>query len=63
LSRDGKDHIIRLDGSVLERGYWLFVWEIITSDGELLLYVGRTGDSSSPDAQSPFVRMGRHVGF
>jgi hypothetical protein len=28
-----------------------------------MLYVGRTGDSSSPDAQSPFNRMGQHLAF
>lgn len=26
-------------------------------------YVGRTGDSSSINAQSPFARMGQHLGF
>jgi hypothetical protein len=39
------------------------VWEIRTCDGETLYYVGRTGDSSSTNAQSPFNRMGQHVGF
>lgn len=24
---------------------------------------GRTGDNSSPNAQSPFNRMGQHLGF
>lgn len=56
-------HIIALEGDVLQRGFWLYVWEVIAPDGEELLYVGRTGDSSSPKAQSPFNRMGQHLGF
>lgn len=43
--------------------FWLYVWEVTAPDGQQLLYVGRTGDSSSPNAQSPFVRMGQHLGF
>lgn len=58
-----KTYIVTLDGGVLERGFWLYVWEVTTPDGEKLLYVGRTGDSSSPNAQSPFARMGQHLGF
>jgi hypothetical protein len=58
-----KMQVISLDGKVLERGFWLYVWEVSTPDDETLLYVGRTGDSSSPNAQSPFVRMGQHLGF
>ena len=27
------------------------------------LYVGRTGDSSSPHATAPYTRMGQHLGF
>ena len=46
-----------------ERGFWIYVLEVTTPDGEKLLYVGRTGDSSSANAQSPFNRMGQHVGF
>ena len=55
--------VVSLDGKVLERGFWLYVWEVATPDGQKLLYVGRTGDSSSPNAQSPFTRMGQHLGF
>ncbi|KAF0246857.1 MAG: hypothetical protein FD180_387 [Planctomycetota bacterium] len=47
----------------LRRGFWLYVWEVNPGPGqELVYYVGRTGDSSSPNAQSPFVRMGQHLG-
>jgi hypothetical protein len=54
---------VSLDGGILHRGFWLYVWEVITPEGNKLLYVGRTGDSSSPNAQSPFNRMGQHLGF
>ena len=43
---------VTLDGAMLRRGFWLYVWEITTPNGEKVLYVGRTGDSSSPNAQS-----------
>jgi hypothetical protein len=49
-------------GRLLKRGFWLYVWEISTPDS-MLYYVGRTGDSSSPNAQSPFNRMSQHLGF
>ena len=37
------------------------MWRIASPVGELL-YVGRTGDSSSPHAATPFARMGQHLG-
>ena len=55
-------HTIAFSGGLLKRGFWLYVWEISTPD-DLLYYVGRTGDSSSPNAQSPFNRMSQHLGF
>jgi hypothetical protein len=58
-----KLHKLKFDGAILDRGFWLYVWEITTSDDEKLYYVGRTGDSSSSNAQSPFNRMGQHLGF
>lgn len=41
-------------------GFWPYVWEI---KGPLShhVYVGRTGDSSSPPASSPFKRIGQHL--
>jgi hypothetical protein len=54
---------IEFDGKLLERGFWLYIWEIKPPRGKSLYYVGRTGDSSSPRAQSPFNRMGQHLGF
>ncbi len=56
-------HEVRFEGGVLERGFWLYVWEVTPADQALLYYVGRTGDSSSTNAQSPFNRMGQHLGF
>ena len=50
-----------LPGGMIERGFWLYVWRIESPLGELL-YVGRTGDSSSPNASDPFTRMGQHLG-
>jgi hypothetical protein len=56
-------HELTFDGRLLERGFWLYVWEIKTPRDTYLHYVGRTGDSSSTNAQSPFNRMGQHLGF
>lgn len=55
--------VIEFDGALLQRGFWLYVWQVTEPGGGQVLYVGRTGDSSSPHAQSPFVRMGQHLGF
>jgi len=56
-------HEVRFEGGVLQRGFWLYVWEVTPTDKTQLYYVGRTGDSSSTNAQSPFNRMGQHLGF
>lgn len=53
---------MEFNGEVLERGFWLYVWEI-TEGKSRHLYVGRTGDSSSPNASSPFNRIGQHLDF
>lgn len=54
-------HTLTFPGAMLERGFWLYVWRVETSDGEYL-YVGRTGDNSSPYATPPYQRMGQHLG-
>ena len=54
--------VVGFEGALLKRGFWLYVWEIRTSQDVLVHYVGRTGDSSSSNAQSPFNRMGQHLG-
>lgn len=51
-----------LPGPMLQRGFWLYVWQVETPKGEML-YVGRTGDNSSPHATAPYTRMGQHLGF
>jgi hypothetical protein len=50
-------------GAILERGFWLYVWEVTTPEGKQVYYVGRTGDNSSTNAQSPYNRLGQHLGF
>lgn len=55
-------HCLTLPGPMLQRGFWLYVWRVQTPKGERL-YVGRTGDSSSPHATAPYTRMGQHLGF
>ena len=49
------------DGALLKRGFWLYVCRIAYGRRSVL-YVGRTGDSSSPHASSPFTRIGQHLG-
>ena len=51
-----------MPGGMLARGFWLYVWRVTAPKGELL-YIGRTGDSSSPRATAPYTRMGQHLGF
>ena len=50
------------NGRILERGFWLYIWEIRFAKKKYI-YVGRTGDSSSPNASSPFNRIGQHLDF
>lgn len=54
-------YTLTLPGSMLRPGFWLYVWRVSTPTG-VLLYVGRTGDSSSPHAASPYQRLGQHLG-
>lgn len=51
---------ISFDGRVLNRGFWLYVIVIDAPEGRSL-YIGRTGDSSSAHASSPFSRIGQHL--
>jgi hypothetical protein len=48
------------DGRALQRGFWLYVWKIELQD-RTMLYIGRTGDSSSCYAASPFLRISAHL--
>jgi len=54
---------LTLPGAMLRRGFWLYVWQVeVPGQLEPWLYVGRTGDNSSPNAASPYTRMGQHLG-
>jgi hypothetical protein len=53
---------LTFSGALLQRGFWLYVWEVTAPDKSTVLYVGRTGDSSSANAQSPFNRLSQHLG-
>jgi hypothetical protein len=55
-------HTTEVPAEILERGFWLYVWEIQLSEGGNVFYVGRTGDSSSPNASAPYSRMSQHLG-
>lgn len=54
---------LEFDGTVLVRGFWLYVWEIVVGDGTTLHYVGKTGDKASGVSQSPFDRLSKHLGY
>jgi hypothetical protein len=53
---------LSFSGAILQKGFWLYVWIVTSADGSVVLYVGRTGDSSSANAQSPFNRLSQHLG-
>jgi hypothetical protein len=57
-----KTRMVDFSGDLLRRGFWLYVWEVRSPNGVALYYVGRTGDSSSFNAQSPFNRLSQHLG-
>lgn len=56
-------HVLTLHPATLQRGFWLYVWRVTVETNRVVLYVGRTGDNSSPNAQAPFVRMGQHLNY
>jgi len=55
-------HLLTLPAAILERGFWLYICEIIVSDCRTLYYVGKTGDKASGASQSPFDRLSKHLG-
>jgi len=57
---DPEVYSIKFSGKVLNRGFWLYVIDVRSRQGRHL-YVGRTGDSSSSNAGSPFSRIGQHL--
>ncbi len=62
MATAAQTHTLTFPGAILARGFWLYVWKIVTAEGKTVLYVGRTGDTSSPNAQSPFNRLSQHLG-
>ena len=53
---------LTLPGAILRRGFWLYVWQVdVPGEPEPWLYVGRTGDNSSPNASAAFTRIARHL--
>ncbi len=48
---------VNIDGRLLERGYWLYVWKIETPEG-VLVHVGHTGDSVNAGAGTVVARLG-----
>lgn len=48
-------------GAILKRGFWLYLVEVVSSSGRRAVYVGRTGDTSSPYAASLFTRIAGHL--
>lgn len=50
-----KLHKISIDGALLERGFWLYVWRVKHNE-QTLLYVGHTANGSS-HASSPCSRL------
>jgi hypothetical protein len=55
-----KSYSLQFKGAMLERGFWLYVWRV-RYRRQSFFYVGRTGDSASRYAASPFVRVSRHL--
>lgn len=55
-----KAYAMSFEGELLTRGFWLYAWRV-TDHERTVVYVGRTGDSSSPYAGSPFRRIGQHL--
>ena len=51
---------VKFSGAILQRGFWLYAWEIKFRESKMY-YVGRTGDSSSQFAASPFSRLSQHL--
>lgn len=58
-----KLHHLSLPSGLLQRGFWLYVWKVEIPGGEVVHYVGMTGDTSTYNPQSPFKRAADHLGF
>lgn len=49
------------DGTLLDRGFWIYAIRLTGASGKNYLYIGRTGDNSSKNAASPFQRIVNHL--
>jgi len=63
MMRTAKVTHVKLPPELLERGFWIYVWQIGLPNGGTVHYVGMTGDTGSYKAQSPFKRVTDHLGF
>ncbi len=52
-------HSFEIDGRLLKRGFWVYAVRIQVRS-RLFVYVGRTGDTSSPNASPPLSRVSAH---
>jgi hypothetical protein len=53
-------YTVNFSGQILERSFWIYTWRI-DAPGQMYLYVGRTGDTSSINAASPYRRLSQHL--
>jgi len=53
------NYIFEFSGEISKRGFWIYIYKINNNNSDYY-YVGRTGDSSSVNAGSPFRRMLSH---
>ena len=53
---------INIPVQITQYGYFLYVWRVTTAEGDLILYVGRTGDDVYIVSNPPVVRIGQHLG-
>jgi hypothetical protein len=53
---------LSLPAAILQRGFWLYVWEVNLPNDRKTYYVGMTGDTGSAKAQSAINRVSAHLG-
>jgi len=46
-------HQLAFDGALLERGFWLYIWEITTKERETVHYVGRNVNEAVLNCMPP----------
>lgn len=57
-----KTYELKINGNIMKRGFWIYSYKIFDKNNNIFFYIGRTGDSSSLNASSPFNRMLNHFG-